>query len=44
MKLFARQKERQEVENKCMDTKGGKRGGMNWDTGVDIYTLVCVDY
>ena len=28
-----------------MDTKGGKwggGGGMNWATGIDIYTLVCV--
>ena len=26
-----------DVENKSMDTK---RGGMNWKTGVDIYTLL----
>ena len=32
-----------------MDTKGGKRGvgwggggGMNWETGIDIYTLTCI--
>ena len=40
-----------DVENKCMDTKGGKRqgggggsgdGGMNWETGIDIYTLICI--
>ena len=26
-----------DVENKSMDTN---RGGMNWKTGVDIYTLL----
>ena len=37
-----------DVENKHMDPKGGKRvwvgsggGGMNWEIGVDIYTLMC---
>ena len=29
-----------EIENKCMDTKQGKRGGMNWEIGIDIYTLL----
>ena len=27
-------------ENKCMDTKGGKRGRVNWKIGIDIYTLL----
>ena len=32
-----------------MDTKGGKRGrggggGMNWEIGIDIYTLICIKY
>ena len=40
-----------DVENKRMDTKGGKWGGggggggggvMNWEIGNDIYTLICV--
>ena len=37
-----------EIENKHMDTKGGKRGvggcgsGMNWEIGIDIYTLICI--
>ena len=26
-----------DVENKCMNTKGGKGGGMNWEIGIDIY-------
>ena len=31
-----------------MDTKGGKQGvgggvgGINWETGIDIYTLICI--
>ena len=25
-----------DVENKFMDTKGGRLGGMNWEIGVDI--------
>ena len=36
-----------DVENKCMDTKGGKwRGGgvMNWEIGIDIYTLICIKW
>ena len=37
-----------DVENKCMDTKGGKPqwrgdgGVLNWAIGVDIYTLMCI--
>ena len=36
-----------DVENKRMDTKGGKwgeggGGGMNWEIGIDIYTLICL--
>ena len=23
-----------------MDTKGGRKGRMNWETGIDIYTLL----
>ena len=29
-------------ENKRMDTKGGKGVGMNWEIGIDIYTLICI--
>ena len=25
-------------ENKRMDTKGGKGGGVNWEIGIDVYT------
>ena len=36
-----------DVENKRMDTKGGKwwgggGGGMNWAIGIDMYTLMCI--
>ena len=29
-----------DVENKHKNTKGGKWGGMNWEIGIDIYTLL----
>ena len=37
------------VENKHMDTKEGKwQGGgggvMNWEIGIDIYTLICIKW
>ena len=31
-----------DVENKCMNTKGGKREEMNWEIEIDIYTLLCI--
>ena len=37
-----------DVENKCTDTKGGKRRGawegsvMNWAIGIDVYTLMWI--
>ena len=38
-----------DVENKHMDAEGGKQrmrggGGMNWEIGIDIYTLICIKY
>ena len=36
------------LENKQMDTKGGKwqgeggGGGMNWEIGIDMYALMCI--
>ena len=34
-----------------MDTKGGKQqwgwgagGGMNWEIGIDMYTLICIKW
>ena len=31
-----------DIENKRMDTKGGRGGGMNGGIGIDIYTLLCI--
>ena len=32
------------LENKCMDTKREQGwGGMNWESGTDIYSLLCVN-
>ena len=31
-----------DIENKYMDIKRGKEGGMNRETGTDMYTLRCV--
>ena len=28
-----------DVENKSMDTKVGRGGGMDWKIGIDIYTI-----
>ena len=38
MILFTKQNRDTDVKDKCMDTKGGRGGGMNWETGIDIYT------
>ena len=31
-----------DVEKKLMVTKSSKRGGMNQESGIDIYTLLCI--
>ena len=32
-----------DMENKCMDTKKREaEGGMSWELGIDIYTLLCI--
>ena len=35
-----------DVENKRMDTKGESGGGgvMNWEIGIDMYTLICIKW
>ena len=43
---FAKQKQRHRREEQTLDTKGERgRGGMNWEIGVDIYTLLilCIE-
>ena len=32
------------VENKYMDTKSGRKGWVNWEIGINIYTLICIKY
>ena len=32
-----------DVENKLMVTKGKRRGGINWEIGMDIYTQLYVE-
>ena len=31
-----------DIRNECMDTGEGRGSGMNWEIGIDIYTLPCV--
>ena len=38
-----------DVENKRMDTKGGRWRGadggvMNWEIGIDMYALICIKW
>ena len=37
-----------DIENKCMDTNGGKWWEgcvvMNWEIGLDMYTLICIKW
>ena len=42
MNLFAKRNRDTDVENKLMDTKGGKGDRMNWEIEIDIYTLLCI--
>ena len=43
MKTYSQSRNRDtDVENNLMDTKGGRRGGMNWEIGIDMYTLLCI--
>ena len=29
-----------DIENTCVNTKGKIGGGMNWEIGIDVYTLL----
>ena len=40
MILFASTNRDADLENKCMETKRGRRGGMSWGIGIDMYTLL----
>ena len=41
MNLCAKQRDT-DVENKLKDTKGERGGGMNWEIGIYISTLLCI--
>ena len=47
MNRFARQKQRHRFREQTYGHHGGKvagggGGGMNWEIGIDIYTLICI--
>ena len=43
MNQFARQKQRHRCREQMYGHQGGKAGvGMNWEIGIDIYTLICI--
>ena len=43
MNIFAKQKQRHKWRGKNVWTPKGKGvGGMNWETGIGIYTLLCI--
>ena len=43
MNLFAKQKQRHRRREQTYGCQGGKGGGgMNWEIGIDIYTLICI--
>ena len=51
MNLFARQKQRHRCRGQTYGHQGGKAGGvgcggggMNWEIGIDIYTLICIKW
>ena len=39
MKLFGEQKQRPRHREQTYGYQGGKRGTMNWETGIGIHTL-----
>ena len=48
MNRFAGQKKRRRCREKTYGHQGGKAvgdgggGGMNWEIGIDMYTLICI--
>ena len=47
MNQFARQKYRHRCKEQMYGHQGGKTGwggggGMNWEIGIDMYTLICI--
>ena len=39
MNLLAKQNRDRDIKQKCMDTKRGRGAEMNWEVGLDTYTL-----
>ena len=50
MNQFARQKSKHRCREQMYRHQGGKvrggggSGGMNWEIGIDIYTLICIKW
>ena len=47
MNRFARKKWRHRCRGQMCGHQGGKvgnGGGMNWEIGIDIYTLICIKW
>ena len=43
MNQFARQKQKHRCREQTYGHQGGKGGGgMNWEIGIDTYTLICI--
>ena len=48
MNWFAREKQRHRCREQTYGHQGGKAagggggGGMNWEIGIDMYTLICI--
>lgn len=42
MNSFAKQNREADVENNHMEKPREKRGGLNWEVGIDKYTLQCI--
>ena len=38
--MFKKRESNTDIENKCMDMKGVKEGGMNWEIGIYTYTTM----
>ena len=44
MNLFTKQKQSHRCRKKSYGYQGGKGGGINWEIGIDIYTLICIKW
>ena len=44
MNLFSKQKQRHKHREQMYDSRRGREGGINWETGTDIHTLLCIQW